>query len=271
MRYDEASQRREWILSSLRTAGFLSITALATELGVSDMTVRRDLRRLEQTGEVRTVRGGVSLRHGTLRTSDFLRRADTQSAAKQQVAAVAAGLVREADTIALDSGTSTYELAAALPEGFAGSVVTASVPVVQLMLNRPRTRVVSLGGELVVSSQSFAGPMTVQAAAGLRVRVLFLGAVAVDGRGVYVHTDVEVGVKRALMDIADEVVLLVDSLKFAATAPVKLADLDRLTTLVTDSPPGPALAHALSSAGVSLLVAPAGSDAPVAAAGRRVP
>ena len=264
MRYDEASRRREWILGTLRTAGFLSISALAQELGVSDMTVRRDLRRLELTGEVRTVRGGVSLRHGTLRTSDFLRRADTQAEAKRSVARAAARLVREGDTLAIDSGTSNYELAAALPEDFRGSVITPSVPVVQLMLNRPRTRVVALGGELIVSSQAFAGPMAVQAAAGLRVRLLFLGAVAVDDRGVYVHTDVEIGVKRALMEIADEVVLLADSSKFRATAPVKLIDLSRLSALVTDARPDVRTAAALRGAGVELLVAREGDGATAA-------
>lgn len=263
MRYLSGTERRAWVLSTLRTSGFLSVTDLARDLGVSDMTVRRDLRLIEQTGEARTVRGGVSLRHGTLRTSDFLNRAGMQAEAKRRIALEAVRLVRPDDVLAVDSGTSGYEVAAALPDDFAGAVVTASVPVVQLMLNRPRTRLVGLGGELVVPSQAFAGPMTVEAARGVRVRLLFLGAFAVDDRGVYVSADLERPVKQALMDAADEVVLLADAKKFARTAPVLLCPLRRVHRLITDEAPLPRLAKALEQARVqtTLAAVPAGPQA----------
>jgi hypothetical protein len=82
-------------------------------------------------------------------------------------------------------------------DDFLGSVVTHSVPVIQLMLNRGSGRVVGLGGDVLPESQAFVGPMTVDAAAGLRVRTLFLGAAAVDDRGVYVATDIERPTKQA--------------------------------------------------------------------------
>jgi DeoR/GlpR family transcriptional regulator of sugar metabolism len=256
MRYDAASERRAWILSALRTTGYLSIADLVRDLGVSDMTVRRDLRQLEETGEVRAVRGGVSLRHGTLRTSDFLRRAHTQADEKRRMALTASRLVRHNDTIALDSGTSSYDLAVTLPDDFTGTVVTPSVPIIQLMLNRPLTRLIGLGGELIAPSQAFAGPFTSEIASRLRVRIFFLGAVGVDARGVYVHTDVELGTKLALMAIAEEVVLLADSEKMDKTATVQLCPLDRLTAVVTGQEPPPETADALRTAQVRILLAP---------------
>jgi len=262
VRYDGAQERRAWILSTLRTTGFLSIADLAADLGVSDMTIRRDLRLLERTGEVRTVRGGVSLRHGTLRTSDFLRRAGEHAAAKRAIASTACTLVQAMDTIAIDSGTANYEVATALGDGFTGSVVTTSVPVIQLMLNRPRTRVIALGGELLVPSQAFAGPMTVEAASRVRVRVCFLGAVAVDDRGAYVNTDVELPTKRALMEIADEVALLVNYEKFEHSAPVRLCTLAQLTHLVTDRTPPPRMRAALRKARVNVLIGRPASEEP---------
>ncbi len=255
LRYESAPARRAWILSALRTSGFLAVSGLVHDLGVSGMTVRRDLRRLEETGEVSVVRGGVSLRHGILRTPDLLNRAGENADAKRRIALRASMLVRANDTIAVDSGTSAYALAAALPDCFVGSVITPSVPVIQLMLNRPRTRLVGLGGDLMPSSQAFVGPMTVEAASRLRVRRYFLGTMAVDHGGCYVHTDVERPTKQVLMDIADDVVLLADFEKFHKSAPVRLCPLERLTALVTDREPPQRVAAALKAADVKVLIA----------------
>lgn len=255
LRYDGARQRRDQILQVLRSAGFLSVSDMSRELGVSDMTVRRDLRKLEWAGEVRIVRGGASLPHGTLQTSTFGARAGRNAEGKSRIAAAARELVRPGDTIAIDAGTTAYELAAALPGAYSGCVVTHSVPVIHLMLSRPDTRLVSLGGDLYHPSQAFAGPMTVDTASGVRVRSFFLGAAALDERGVYVAADVERPTKLALMEIADEVVLLADGDKLATSAPVLLCPLDRLSTVVTDRrPPRPFVAR-LRAANVRLHVA----------------
>src|SRR5690606_20560027 len=155
-----------------------------------------------------------------------------------------------------DAGTTTCALADALPEEFTGCVVTHSVPVIhRLMSSRTQTRLVGLGGDLLRASEAFVGPMTVDAAAHVRVRMFFLGAAAVDGRGVYVAADTERPTKLALMDAADEVVLLADHTKFATSAPVRLCALERLTTIVTDRRPPADLRRQLTAAGVRLLVA----------------
>jgi DeoR/GlpR family transcriptional regulator of sugar metabolism len=237
MRYDSAPQRRRVIMERLSETGFVSVSSLTENLGVSDMTIRRDLRKLEQDGAVRVVHGGVSALHGPLHNPAFVSRARMDAAAKKAIADTALGLVSERDTIAIDAGTTTYALARALPQDFAGTIVTHSVPVIQLLLNRGRGRVVGLGGELLHESQAFAGNMTVDAARGLRVKTLFLGAAAVDERGVYVATDNERPTKLALIGIADRVVLLADHTKFTASAPVLLCPHESIGTLVTDVDP----------------------------------
>ena len=219
------------------------------------MTVRRDLRRLAETGEVRVVRGGVSLSHGTLRTSDFLHRARAAADAKRLIATRAAELVLPGDTVAVDSGTSTFELAASLPETFAGSVITHSVPVIQLMLHRLKTRLIGLGGELVGPSQAFAGPMTVAAASQLKTRLFFMGTTAIDESGLYLHTDIERPTKEALMKSAQCVVLLAHSEKFQQTAAIRLCPLDRLGIVVTERRPPEPVATALAAANVKVIIA----------------
>lgn len=261
LRYNSAPARRQRIVSALRTSGFLSVSELSRELGVSDMTVRRDLRILAEQGEVRMVHGGASLPHGTLQTPSFIARAGEQAERKRRIGRRAVELLQSDEAIVVDAGTTTYELATALPETFTGTVVTHSVPLVSHLLHRPAITVIGLGGQLHPPSQAFVGTMTVQAARRLRVRTAFMGAAAIDDEGIYVHADVERETKLALMDIAENVVLLADHDKFRRLAPIRLCDLDRINRLVTDAPPAPAMAERLASHGVELVVAePSGAE-----------
>jgi DeoR/GlpR family transcriptional regulator of sugar metabolism len=256
-RTEAGPQRRARVVARLREVGVLSVTDLARELGVSPMTVRRDLHRLETTGQVRTVHGGV----GLAGHEPPLSGPDRDRAALRRVARRAAALVAPDDTVALDAGPVAHELARALPGGFAGSVITHSMPVMQLLAERvagpARPRLVALGGELTATRQALVGPATVAAIAGLRARTFFLDAAAVDVRGTYACSTAEAQVARALADIADEVVLLATGAAFTGSAPALVAGLDRLTVVVTDAPPPIALARALDRAAVALYVAAA--------------
>lgn len=255
-RYETAPERRQWIVETLNAQGFISVAELVGRLGVSDMTVRRDLRKLEEAGDVRVVRGGVHLPAADGRRGSFAGRASANAEAKRAVALSAGQLIAEDDAIALDAGTTVGGLTDALPEGFAGSVVTHSVPVIQELLVRGEPRVIGLGGDLYPVSKAFVGPMTVDAASRVRVRTFFLGAAALDARGVYVDSDVERPTKHALMEVADRVVLLADASKFTTSAPVRLCDFADIDVLVTDAEPPPDVHAALAEHAVTLRVAP---------------
>lgn len=247
--------RREAILKRLQAAGFVSVTTLTSELGVSDMTVRRDLKQLADAGELRVIHGGASMLHGTLRTADFASRGQRLLDAKRRIAKRALDLVSAGSTIAIDAGTTPFELATALPEDFDGCVITHSIPVLQHMLYVPSSRVIGLGGELLADSQALVGSMTIDALAGLHADTVFLGAAAVSRRGLFVATHHERPTKQALCEIADHIVLLVDHSKFKATAPVALAPLDRIDVIVTDAPLNPALTAACERAHVQVVTA----------------
>jgi DeoR/GlpR family transcriptional regulator of sugar metabolism len=256
-RTEAGPQRRARVLARLREVGVLSVSDLARELAVSSMTVRRDLHRLETTGQVRTVHGGVGLvGHETT----VLGPASDRSGLRR-IARRAARLIAPGDTVAIDAGPSAHELARALPGGFSGSVITHSMPVMQLLAQRVAgsadPRLVALGGELTAARQALVGPTTVATIAGLRARTFFLDAAAVDVRGTYACSTAEAQVARGLADIADEVVLLATGAAFTGSAPVLVAGLDRLTAVVTDEPPPDAVARALERAEVALYVAAA--------------
>jgi DeoR family transcriptional regulator, fructose operon transcriptional repressor len=231
-----AAERTEVILTELHRAGFASVTALSEALGVSDMTIRRDIRRLARDGELRMVHGGASLPHGNLRTATFAGRAEQAAEAKQSIAEAAIRLIGPTTTIAIDSGTTCYAVSTMLDRDFGGCVITHSIPVLQQMVHYRHATVIGLGGELMAENQVLLGTNTTAAAAALSIDVFFLGANSIDERGVYLHGNRERAVKSALMDSASRVVLLIDSSKTERTAPVRLAELDRITTLITDRP-----------------------------------
>lgn len=258
-----AEERNQAILDLINQAGFASITALSETLGVSNMTVRRDIRRLAENGDVRMVHGGASLPHGTLKTGTFAARAEQEADAKRLIAEAAARLVRPGSTIAIDSGTTCYALSTLLDRDFTGCVITHSIPVQQQMLSYPGATVLGLGGELLAENQVFIGSTTTAAAASLSIDTFFLAANSVDERGVYLRGNRERPVKEALMNSAAEVVLLVDSSKTQHKAPVRVAELDQIATLVTDAPLTPSMMAACRRGGVKVIVADA--DEPAAA------
>ncbi len=209
------------------------------------MTVRRDLQLLEASGHVRIVHGGVVLVRTGLSEPAFEAAGDAQG--RTRIGVRAAEMVGDTDAVAVDAGATPYEVARALPTTFQGTVITHSVPVIQLLAERRGPpRLVALGGELLPERQAFVGPATLDAAAQLRARTLFLSVAAIDPRGMYSCSVAEASVQRRLMDIADHVVLLAGHATFGGSAPALLGALDRLTAVVTDRLPPRSIAGALS-------------------------
>jgi DeoR/GlpR family transcriptional regulator of sugar metabolism len=253
-RNEGGTERRSWIMSALRPAGFLAVVEIARELQVSSMTVRRDLHLLESAGRVRLVHGGATLSMAELRPAAFPD--DGNEPARARVAAFAARLVAGSDTIALDAGPTAYALARALSTAFHGSVITHSMPVLHLLDQRdPPLPTVALGGELQTERHAFLGPTAEAAAGQLRARTFFLAPAAADRRGTYSCSPAEASLQRRLIEIADEVVLLATHEVFTGSAPARVAPLDRLSAVVTDRRPAPDITTALHLAGVAVHVA----------------
>lgn len=254
-----AQERADAIVAELQRAGFASITALSQTLSVSDMTIRRDVRRLAEAGELRMVHGGVSLPHGLLRTATYAGRAEDEAGSKNAIAEVAAKLLGPGDSVVIDSGTTCFAVSTALQRNFRGTVITHSVPVLQQLLTNSAVTVLCLGGELLAESQVLVGPRTTTAAKEITSDVVLLGANSVDAGGVYLMGDREHLVKRAFIEGAKKVVLLVDNSKLTRSAPVRLAALDEIDVIVTTGPVPEDLAEACRTLGVTVVEANARS------------
>ena len=244
--------RRRKILNLLRQTGFLSVSQIAEDFNVSDMTVRRDLRKLAQTGEATPVHGGVSLAN----PAAFRDRGIQSTDVTALIGRCAADLIESGSAVVLDAGATALEVAHSLPGDFDGFVVTPSVPVLAHLMRRdPAIHALGLGGDLVAETQALSGPTTVEGLSKIQANIAFLGAASVSARGVFVNKDSERSTKTALINSAQRVVLLAEHDQFNSSAPVLLTGLDSIDILVTDAEPPHDVREACDAAGVSIVVA----------------
>jgi DeoR/GlpR family transcriptional regulator of sugar metabolism len=233
-----ASQRRSRIAELVDLHGAVRVSDLVSELGVSDMTVRRDIDQLAERGLLERVHGGAVAVGG--RTSDepgFTAKSALMTAQKQAIAAAAAALVEPGSSIGISAGTTTYELARAVRAIPDLTVVTNSVPVAQLLheTGTPGQTVVLTGG-VRTPSDALVGPVAVTALRSLHVDLLFLGAHGVDpDAGLTTPNIVESETNRALVDCARRVCVLVDHTKWGVVGLSTFLELARVDVLVTDS------------------------------------
>ncbi|MEV4803194.1 DeoR/GlpR family DNA-binding transcription regulator [Nonomuraea sp. NPDC049421] len=237
LRYGSAPGRRAAILRRVSQDGYVSAATLVDELAVSPNTVRRDLQKLAQDGLIRAVRGGATPADaGALPFSD---RSTQAAGAKHAIAAAAVRLIEPGTTVALDSGTTTLEIAKLLPADAGLTVVTHSLPAIAALAPRPDITLIGIGGQYNRDTRSFGGPETVAALEHLGVRTLFLAATALDEAGVYGATPYEAETKRRLISIARDTVVVSDARKFELSAPIRVCTWPAVTHLITDALPEP--------------------------------
>ncbi|WP_189078298.1 DeoR/GlpR family DNA-binding transcription regulator [Mangrovihabitans endophyticus] len=234
-RYGSAPERRDRIVQFIAEHGYCTILELSQSFDVSEMTIRRDVQRLAEQGKVRSFRGGVgSLTKNDIEGSDYRLRDTKMADAKRSIAERAIELVRPGSVIAIDAGTTGHQVAELLPADRGLTVVTHSFPVVSGLIGNAGVDVMCLGGMLHQESLSFDGPSTLAAIAGLRVETFFLAASGISDRGTFCGNGYDAITKRALIEVAEQVVLLADSSKFANSAMVKISGWDVVDRIVID-------------------------------------
>jgi DeoR family glycerol-3-phosphate regulon repressor len=239
-----AQQRRDALLARLAADGSLHLEQAAAELGVSVMTVRRDLADLEASGLARRVRGGAVAPRAP---QPFAERIATRIAAKSALARKARALLPADGAIALDASSTASVLIGMLEPRHELIVATNSVENAVAARAVVGTRVVLIGGELEERTGSFVGPFAERAAAGLSYRRFFGSAAALDPRGSTEVTPEEASMKRAFAAAADETVLLADSSKLDDRALARALDWTQVAVLVTELDPDDARLDAFRS------------------------
>jgi DeoR/GlpR family transcriptional regulator of sugar metabolism len=250
-----SEERRAKIVELTENHGFCTTAELARIMGVSDMTIRRDIRKLETAGVLRSVHGGAAKpRSGTLEGTALAERAQHMVEAKRAIAEAAAQCLPADGAVALDTGTTTLLLVDYLPRDRGTQVITSSLPVINALSEIGDVELTCLGGTFHARSLSFAGPATVAAIAELRIHTLFLSAMSVDASGVYCGTEHDAITKRELVRVSDEVILLADSTKFTASAMMRVCPLRALSKVITDEGLSSERRSLLEKAGVEVIV-----------------
>jgi len=229
-------QRLEAIRQELVVTDEVSIDDLAGRFGVSGMTVRRDLERLEARGDVIRTHGGAALAQRLTFEFSFREKQNRKSGAKSRIAESAARHIEDGHVVILDTGTTTLEIARRVLGRRNVTVITTSLAIVSALQFAAGVRIVLLGGFLRGGSPDLHGPLTEQNMEMFRADVAFLGADAVDLDGNTYADDLQVvNLDRKMAASAAHVIVVADSSKFGKTGMCKIFSPNDYGLIVTDS------------------------------------
>jgi DeoR family fructose operon transcriptional repressor len=254
-----AETRRRLLLELIASRGFATLDGLVRQLGVSESTVRRDLEALDATGAIKRTHGGAVM-SGEVRAMPALEdRQATAAPEKRAIGRTTAALIDDGDTILLDGGTTTLEVARALL-GRPVQVVTNSLPIANLLSSGKQSDVILIGGYVSPRTGVAMGPLAIEMMRTIRVRRTIMGAGGIVAEGVYNSNVLLVETERQMMACAQEVIVVADHTKFGRLSLSKLCDLAAIDAVVSDPAVPDAFRPLLDQSGVTLHVAPPDDD-----------
>jgi DeoR family transcriptional regulator, ulaG and ulaABCDEF operon transcriptional repressor len=254
-----AAERDELILRVLREARYATVGRIAELTSTSEATIRRDLWRLEKSGQVHRVRGGARLAEdaaGTGRPAElpFDDRTGILREAKRRIARAAAGLCAEGETILIDGGSTTFLMTEFLLAARL-QVITNSFAIAASLVGRFAGTVILGGGIVYPESQLVLDPFGEEAFRNYTASKLFMGVYGIDETGATNTEALLIKTERAMIERARELVILADSSKFDRRGGLFLCGFDRICTVITDPGIPDRARELLASRGVKLVVA----------------
>jgi DeoR/GlpR family transcriptional regulator of sugar metabolism len=250
-------ERRDLLLERLRRDGRVIAKDVAAELGLSEDSVRRDLREMAAAGLCQRVYGGAV--PASPAVADYATRQGVAVASKARVAAAAAALVQQGDTVILDGGTTALAVAHALPRDLGATIVTHSPTVAAALVDHPTVEVYVLGGRLFKHSAVTSGAAAVEAAEAVHADLFLLGVTGVHpDSGLTTGDADEAAMKRALSRRAADTYVLASTEKMGAASRFSVLPLTTVAGVVTDAPAEDEVVARLVRMGVLIVSATAG-------------
>lgn len=247
-----AAERRAYLLDALARDGKVVAKQVAAELGLSEDSVRRDLRELAAEGLCQRVYGGAL--PASPAVVDYAARRSVAPESKRRVAAAAAALVRSDAAVIIDGGTTALALARALPRDLRCTVITHSPTVAAALVDHPVAEVFLLGGRLFKHSAVTCGSAAVEAAQRVSADLCFLGVTGVHpDEGLTTGDADEAAMKRALAGRAVETFVLGSAEKIGAASRYQVLDLAAVAGIVTDAPAEHPVVAELVERGVNIV------------------
>jgi DeoR family transcriptional regulator, fructose operon transcriptional repressor len=249
-----SEHRRGELRRIVQTRGFASLAELADSLSVSESTVRRDVDALERLGEAKRTHGGVFWTGSPDKMRVFDSRGDDNAAQKRGIAVAAADEILDGETVLLDGGSTTYEIARQLV-GRRLQVVTNSLPVANLLSGCDSIELILIGGCIDHRTGVTIGPMADGLLRTLRVDKAFLSVAGVDDEGFYNSNLMLVETERTMSRIAATTCIAADSSKFGRASLSRLCGLGDVQWVITDKGLSDTWRKKMTSAGVELILA----------------
>lgn len=248
--------RRSKILEWLKEEGSARVRTLAEAFAVSEVTVRQDLEKLEAEGHIAREHGGAFLKSVTQQVRSMALHHHDNMDAKRRIGRTAATLAGDGETIILDSGSTTTEVAAHLAGRHEMTVITNALNIALMLGAEPGFEVHMTGGHFKAPTLSLSGERSADYFRGLFVQKLFLATAALDlDAGLSYPALSDIPVKRAMIEAAEQVILVADSTKIGARSFSALGGLNLIHVLVTDAGISDGQRAAIEAAGVEVMIA----------------
>ncbi|MCL4554460.1 MAG: DeoR/GlpR family DNA-binding transcription regulator [Actinobacteria bacterium] len=261
------AERQLLILELIKKHRTLKVGDLSRLLNVSEATVRRDLDRMDREGLLNRTFGGALFAANTTFAFEpsFLERVERNKQQKQQIGHMAASLIKDGDTVILDSGTTTLQIAPHLGSFHDVTVITNDLEIARVLAGFPKINTVLTGGHLLGATAELVGHHAERVLDEVRAAKAFISTVGLTPESGLTHIRLPlVTIKHRMMRAAEQVILVADSSKFGKTASFVVAPLAFVHILVTDQGAPKAMLDTIQRMGIQVLIAP---ESPSAAAG----
>ena len=228
--------RLQKITEILNSNGNAKVSELQAALDVSEMTIRRDLKELENTGVINRVYGGaLSLKMSNEQEQTFKDRIVANINLKSAIAAHAVTLLSSGSFIFIDASSTCSELASRLPENLNLTVVTNSIEVLMLLRGKKSIQLISLGGELSWDKNTFDGALAIDNAELLSVDICFFSGAGFSAGGIANSGMIGTMLKRTMINKSKQNYFLADSTKFGRNGIITFCKWDKVDLMITDS------------------------------------
>lgn len=246
------SERKELIQQRLREEGRLVAKSFSQQLGVSEDTIRRDLRELAKDGLLQRVHGGALPASPAI--ADYSAREEIASAAKTKLGRAAAKLIKPGQIVFLDGGTTNLQLARHLPLDLHATIITHSPSIAVELARHSFVEAELIGGRLFKHSVVTMGAASAEAISGIRADMFFMGATGVHVEaGVTTGNREEAAIKRLIAQRSAETILIATGDKLGAASPYSIMPLAEINTLITERGLHDAVLNPIKALGLSVL------------------
>ncbi len=249
------AERHQFILNKIHADQYVNVVDLCKALKVSSVTIRKDLKLLEDKNLLFRTHGGATLNNPYAVDRPVNEKEKMQSLEKDRIGVAAAKMLKENDSIVVASGTSLLYFAKHIPMGLPLTLVTSSLNIAIEMLRHPEVEVIQLGGLLRKSSSSVTGAYAEQILQDFYFNILFLGVDGIDLEHGFTTTNaMEAYLNKKMIKVSQKVVVLADSTKFGKRGFGKICGFDDVDHIITDKGISPQMIAHLEGMGVTVSV-----------------